>query len=113
MWDRHSFVGLLGTAALILLAALTFVASPSNAQRRRSLPERRELRELPETTRKQQPGVQESLEADVSARNVGVGPGFAGVEIVVFGAVDNSQQPAPESGYYDLIIVVEGVPRRV
>ena len=90
-----------------------FIAFPSNAQRRGSLPERRELRELPEATRKQQPGVRESLEADVSARNVGVGPGFAGVEIVVFGAVDNSQQPAPESGYYDLIIVVEGVPRRV
>ena len=113
MWARHSFLGLLGTAALISLAASMFLSFPSNAQRRRSLPERQELRELPETTKRQQPGVQESLEADVSARNVGVGPSFAGVEVVIFGAVDNSQQLAPESGYYDLIIVVEGVPRRV
>jgi len=113
MWDRHSLLGLLGTAALISLAASMFLSFPSNAQRRRSLPERQELRELPETTKRQQPGVQESLEADVSARNVGVGPSFAGVEVVIFGAVDNSQQLAPESGYYDLIIVVEGVPRRV
>jgi len=51
-------------------------------------------------------GVKESLAADVSARNVGVGPGFTfgftGVEIVVFGAIDNSVQPSPESGHYDL-----------
>jgi len=31
----------------------------------------------------------------------------------VFGAVDGSQQPSAESGYYDLIIVVEGVPSRM
>ncbi len=63
--------------------------------------------------RKQQPGAKESVEADVSARNVPVTASFNGVEIVVFGAVDNSQQPSPESGYYDVIIVVEGVPGRV
>jgi uncharacterized protein (TIGR02186 family) len=62
--------------------------------------------------RERQPGAKESLEADVSARNVAVTANFSGTEIVVFGAVDGSQQPSAESGYYDLIIVVEGVPSR-
>jgi uncharacterized protein (TIGR02186 family) len=63
--------------------------------------------------REQQPGAKESLEADVSARNIAVTSNFNGTEIVVFGAVDGSQQPSAESGYYDVIIVVEGVPSRV
>ena len=63
--------------------------------------------------RKQQPGAKESVEADVSARNIAVTASFNGVEFVVFGAVDNSQQPSVESGYYDVIVVVEGVPGRV
>ena len=63
--------------------------------------------------RKQQPGAKESVEADVSARNIAVTASFNGVEFVVFGAVDNSQQPSAESGFYDVIIVVEGVPGRV
>ena len=63
--------------------------------------------------RRQQPGAKESVEADVSARNIAVTASFNGVEFVVFGAVDNSQQPSPESGYYDVIIVVEGVPGRI
>jgi uncharacterized protein (TIGR02186 family) len=114
MPNWRACVGLLTAVVLITAAALIVAALPSNAQRRRTpAPERRELPERYEPTRKQQPGVKESLEADVSARNVRVGPGFSGVEIVVFGAIDNSQQPSPESGYYDLIIVVEGVPRRV
>jgi uncharacterized protein (TIGR02186 family) len=49
----------------------------------------------------------------VSARNVAVTSSFNGTEIVIFGAVDGSQQPSAESGYYDLIIVVEGVPSRM
>jgi uncharacterized protein (TIGR02186 family) len=57
--------------------------------------------------------VKESLEADVSARNIAITSNFNGTEIVVFGAVDGSQQPSAESGYYDLIIVVEGVPSRM
>jgi uncharacterized protein (TIGR02186 family) len=62
--------------------------------------------------REQQPGAKESVEADVSARNIAVTSNFNGTEIVVFGAVDGSQQPSAESGIYDLIIVVEGVPSR-
>jgi uncharacterized protein (TIGR02186 family) len=63
-------------------------------------------------TREHQPGAKESLEADVSARNIAVTSAFNGTEIVVFGAVDGSQQTSAESGYYDVIIVVEGVPTR-
>ena len=57
-----------------------------------------------EVTREQQPGANESLAADVSARNIAVTSNFNGTEIVVFGAVDGSQQPSAESGYYDVLI---------
>jgi uncharacterized protein (TIGR02186 family) len=67
----------------------------------------------PEIKREQQPGAKESVEADVSARNIAVTSSFNGTEIVIFGAVDNSQQPSAESGYYDVLIVVEGVPARL
>ncbi len=66
----------------------------------------------PEIKREQQPGARESVEADVSARNIAVTSSFNGTEIVIFGAIDGSQQPSPESGYYDVVIVVEGVPSR-
>lgn len=66
-----------------------------------------------EIKRQQQPGAKESVQADVSARNVAVTSSFNGTEIVIFGAVDNSQQPSAESAYYDVVIVVEGVPGRL
>ena len=58
----------------------------------------------------------ETVEADVSTRSVEVTTGFTGHEILVFGAVDNSQQPESrgqdQSGgaYYDVVVVVEGTP---
>ncbi len=52
----------------------------------------------------------ETVQADVSTRNVGVTSSFTGTEIVVFGAVDNSRQPSPESGLYDVVVVIEGTP---
>lgn len=67
----------------------------------------------PQVKREQQPGARESVEADVSARNIAVTSSFNGTQIVIFGAIDGSQQPSPESGYYDVIIVVEGVPGRL
>jgi uncharacterized protein (TIGR02186 family) len=86
------------------------------AQRRKAPPP--VAREAPgsrqqDIKREQQPGAKESVEADVSARNIAVTSNFNGTEIVIFGAVDGSQQPSAESGYYDLIIVVEGVPSRM
>ena len=41
---------------------------------------------------------------------VEVTSGFTGHEIIVFGAVDNSQPPSAEAGYYDVVVVVEGTP---
>src|ERR1700693_1363898 len=97
--------------AVTLGATLAVILAASHAQAQRRKRTSPVTEELPHTetgaTRKQQPGVKESLEADVSARNVAVRAIFNGVEIVVFGAVDNSQQPSPESGYYDVIVVVE------
>ncbi len=53
----------------------------------------------------------EKVEADVSTRSVEVTTGFTGHEILVFGAIDNSQQPEDATGnYYDVVVVVEGSP---
>ncbi len=55
----------------------------------------------------------ETVQADVSTRTVSVTSSFTGTEIVVFGAVDNSRQPSPEAGIYDVVVVIEGVPSQV
>src|SRR5262245_35443177 len=111
---RHrAIVAFLGVLIVGLLAP---GASETFAQRRKGPPP--VAREAPgarqqDIKREQQPGAKEVVEADVSARNIAVTSNFNGTEIVVFGAVDGSQQPSAESGYYDLIIVVEGVPSRM
>ena len=51
-----------------------------------------------------------TVEADISTRTFEVTTGFSGHEIIVFGAIDNSQAPAEEAGYYDVVVVVEGTP---
>jgi len=50
----------------------------------------------------------ESVEADVSTRRIAIESDFSGVRILLFGAVENSTQTAPEDGLYDLAIVIEG-----
>ncbi len=59
------------------------------------------------------PEARETVQADVSSRSVAVTSSFTGTEIIVFGAVDNSRQSSPESGFYDVVIVVEGTPTRL
>ncbi|MBO0740121.1 MAG: TIGR02186 family protein [Hyphomicrobiaceae bacterium] len=103
------------TAALLALAA---TATEAQQRRPKGGPAPSVAKEAPHTPleeikREQQPGAKESVQADVSARNVPVTSSFHGTEIVIFGAVDNSQQPSAESGYYDVLIVVEGVPGRI
>lgn len=49
----------------------------------------------------------------MSTRRVAVTASFAGTEIVVFGAVDNSRQTSPEAGLYDIVIVVAGTPAKL
>lgn len=55
----------------------------------------------------------ETVQADISTRRVAVTSSFAGTEIVVFGAVENSRQESAESGVYDIVIVVVGTPSRL
>jgi uncharacterized protein (TIGR02186 family) len=59
----------------------------------------------------QQP--RETVQADVSTRSVAVTSSFTGTEIIIFGAIDNSRQVTPESGFYDIVIVIEGTPTRL
>lgn len=119
-------------SAAILLALVLFpvVATPTDAQQRPK-------RERPPITRgelvpikppappaaaaeqKREPAAEkpqllpETVQADVSTRNVAVTSSFTGTEIVVFGAVDNSRQDSPQAGLYDVVVVIEGVPGRV
>jgi uncharacterized protein (TIGR02186 family) len=90
----------------------------SAQQARRKAPPPAVAKEVPlrgeqNIKREQQPGAREQVEADVSARNVAVTSSFNGTEIVIFGAIDGSQQTSPESGIYGVIVVVEGVPGRL
>ena len=114
---KWSTVGLVATIGIGLLA---LAGSETQAQRRQKAPpppppvaKEAPHTQVQEVTREQQPGARESVQADVSARNVAVTSSFNGIEIVIFGAVDNSQQPSAESNYYDVLIVVEGVPGRI
>jgi uncharacterized protein (TIGR02186 family) len=110
---------LLGLTALLTLALLLPVLSDGEAQtprrQRGPAPVAKEATQgsAKNISREQAAGARESVQADVSARTVSVTSSFSGTEIVVFGAVDNSQQPNAESGYYEVVIVVEGVPGRL
>jgi uncharacterized protein (TIGR02186 family) len=55
----------------------------------------------------------ETIEADVSTRSVSITAGFTGIEIIIFGTVENSRQPSAEAGTYDVVVVVEGTPAPV
>jgi len=109
----------LGLIATLGIGLLTLAASETEAQRKTkqqrlpSVAKEAPHSQAEEVKREQQPGARESVQADVSARNVSVTSSFNGTEIVIFGAVDNSQQPSAESNYYDVLIVVEGVPARL
>lgn len=114
-WPRAAAV-----SALVLIAALALLAPSeveSQARRGRQIPVPR-----PPITKEAPPAIAdpakpvelvETVQADVSTRNVGVTSSFTGTEIVVFGAVDNSRQPSPESGLYDVVIIIEGTPSRI
>ncbi|NJM35588.1 MAG: hypothetical protein HC850_13805 [Rhodomicrobium sp.] len=71
------------TACFLALLALSAASAPARAQN-------------------------ESVELDTSTREIAIKPDFNGAEIVIFGAVDNSQQTNSASGYYDIIIVIRG-----
>jgi uncharacterized protein (TIGR02186 family) len=121
MRRRGQMCATLAAATALVVGLLTLAATEGWTQAQKRAPAKRAppvAKEAPHTQieevkREQQPGAKESVQADVSARNVAVTSSFNGTEIVIFGAVDNSQQPSAESGYYDVLIVVEGVPARL
>jgi len=53
-------------------------------------------------------GGDETVEADVSTRSIAITSGFSGTNIVIFGAVNNTRQTSPESGLYDVVVVIKG-----
>jgi uncharacterized protein (TIGR02186 family) len=128
MWSRGkqsslqvpAFVVRRHIAGLLFWMALAVTCGDTDAQTRRGRqvpvppPAAPAVKEAP--TKGEEPKPAEPLEivqADVSTRNVAVTSSFTGTEIVVFGAIENSRQPSPESGYYDVVIVIEGSPGRI
>lgn len=93
-------------------AAPPTVETTSEADDKKQMGPRRPFapRRPPRPLQAPQVGPVERIEADVSTRSVEVATDFTGHEILVFGSIDNSQQPSEESGYYDVAVIVEGVP---
>lgn len=54
------------------------------------------------------PPPSERIEVDISTRTVEVTTVFSGTEVIIFGTVTNSRQESAESGFYDVVVVVEG-----
>lgn len=117
------FLRRLGKLSNVAIAGMLMICAvvPSDAQQRRqrATPVPMPERAVPPPTPKSAPEMaaaempRETVQADISTRRVAVTSNFTGTEIVVFGAVDHSRQPNPESGYYDVIVVVEGTPSRL
>ena len=113
---------------LCALVSLGWVATIDNASAQRTKRDRGEIGrgqlipiapaerpaavQTPEAAKEPTPP-RETVQADVSTRNVAVTSSFTGTEIIVFGAVDNSQQATPEAGLYDVVVVIEGGPSQL
>ncbi len=115
-----------GLSALGVAAIPDLTGSQAFAQRRPQQPQQQTPQQQPQKPAETAPSPQQSVaakapvsearetvQADVSSRSVAVTSSFTGTEIIVFGAVDNSRQSSPESGFYDVVIVVEGTPTRL
>ncbi len=110
-----------GFVALGLASFSDIAAAQDLAQRRQQPPPQAQPQAEPRVPPKQPapvrpaalPEARETVQADVSSRSVSITSSFTGTEIIVFGAVDNSRQSSPESGFYDVVIVVEGTPTRL
>ncbi|MEZ5775540.1 MAG: TIGR02186 family protein [Hyphomicrobiaceae bacterium] len=62
----------------------------------------------PAGTATAEPDRRESIEADVSTRNISVETDFTGSQVVVFGTIENSRQISADQGLYDIAVVIEG-----
>ena len=60
-----------------------------------------------------EPQPDEEVQSDISTREIPIKSTFTGIEIVVFGAIDNSRIPAPGEGPYDVIMVIGGPPEAI
>lgn len=52
------------------------------------------------------PAPSETVQSDISTREISIQSNFAGIEIVIFGSVDFSHAPSPDEGNYDVITVI-------
>jgi uncharacterized protein (TIGR02186 family) len=52
------------------------------------------------------PAPTETVQSDISTREISIQSNFAGIEIVIFGSIDFSHTPAPDEGKYDVITVI-------
>jgi uncharacterized protein (TIGR02186 family) len=51
---------------------------------------------------------QETVQSDISTRDISIQSNFTGIEILIFGSIDFSDSRTPEQGTYDVIMVVRG-----
>ncbi len=54
------------------------------------------------------PGDKEEVHFDVSTREIAIQSNFTGIEIVVFGSIDNARAREPGQAPYDVVIVIRG-----
>ena len=54
------------------------------------------------------PADKEEVQSDVSTREISIQSNFTGIEIVVFGSIDNARPREPGQTPYDVIIVISG-----
>ncbi len=50
----------------------------------------------------------ETIEADVSTREVPIGGNFSGTRVVIFGTIENSRQTTADEKLYDIAVVIAG-----
>ena len=53
-----------------------------------------------------QPTPSEELQSELSTREISIQANFTGIEILIYGSIDFSQTKAPDTGVYDVVIVI-------
>lgn len=51
---------------------------------------------------------QETIQSDISTREISIQSNFTGIEILIFGSIDFSDAETPDEGNYDVAMVVRG-----
>ena len=55
------------------------------------------------------PATQETIQSDISTREISIQSNFTGIEILIFGSVYFSRTPAPDEGDFDVIAAMTGL----